>query len=243
MANFRTHVSSSIVLGAAYGAAGHLLYDMPLPSSALAAGLCALGGLLPDMDSDNAVILRESVGLVAAVTPLLALDQLSNLQLPRETIVLICVGLYLAIRFLLGGILRHWTVHRGMWHSIPAAAIAGMVVYYLSTGPDDSVRIFKTAAIVLGFLWHLLLDEIYAVEIGRVRVKRSFGTALKFWGEKPLATVVAYLLLMAVTFGIAHARSVENWVRPLPGTSAPYHARRSPADTPPFGHDTQPPRY
>ncbi|HEY6565692.1 MAG TPA: metal-dependent hydrolase, partial [Pirellulaceae bacterium] len=143
MANFPTHVSTSIALGAAYGALGHVSYGMPLPSSALAAGLVAIGGILPDIDSDNAVVLRESLTLVAAVTPLLAMDRLQGMHWPQETIVLASVGMYLGIRFGIGSILKHFTVHRGMWHSLPAAAIAGIVVYFLAGSPNAPIRLFK----------------------------------------------------------------------------------------------------
>lgn len=211
MANYRTHVSTSVMLGAAYGAVGHVSYGMPAPSAAIAAGLVAIGGILPDMDSDNAVVLRESLGIVAAVTPLLAFDRMSHHQLSQENMVFIAAVAYLAIRFLLGAILRNWTVHRGMWHSLPAAAIAGLVVFYLCSCPETEIRIFKSVAIVVGFLWHLLLDEIYAVETGlaRVRLKRSFGTALKMWSSNPVANLVTYGLLVACTFLISQDRSID----------------------------------
>lgn len=205
MANFPTHVSTSIALGVGYGAIGHLYYGMPLPSSALAAGLVAIGGILPDIDSDNAVVLRESLTLVAAVTPLLAMDRLHGMNWPQETIVLTAAAMYLGIRFGLGAILRRFTVHRGMWHSIPAAAIAGIIVYFLAASPYTQIRLFKAGAMVLGFVWHLLLDEIYAVEprLGHVRLKKSFGTAFKFWGTSPIANLCTYGLLIAATFALS----------------------------------------
>lgn len=199
MANFRTHVATSAALGAAFGAVGHLQYGMPLPSAVIAGGLCTLGGVLPDMDSDNGVIFRESLGVTAAVAPVLLLDHFATWQLPRESLSLTIAAIYLFIRFGAGAILRRISVHRGMWHSIPAALLAGLLIFAASAYQPQAIRLFKMAGIVTGYLWHLVLDEIYAVEprLGGVRLKKSFGTALKFWGENPLANVWMYALLVA----------------------------------------------
>ena len=226
MANFGTHVSSSILVGAAYGTVGHLSFEMPLPSAAMAAGLCTLGGILPDIDSDHGVILRESLGLVAAVAPLLTFDRLAPYQLPRETTILILAGLYLAIRFGLGTVLRRWTIHRGMWHSIPAALTAGAVIYYLCSCPVTEVRLYKAGAITLGYLWHLLLDEIYAVDARRVRLKKSFGTALKMWGNKPLANLMAYGLLIGILWANMQDPSQSRAIAPNEPLDLPQHATR-----------------
>ena len=226
MANFGTHISSSILVGGAYGAVGHLSLDMPLPSAAMAAGICTLGGILPDIDSDHGVILRESLGLVAAVAPLLTLDRLAPYELPRETTVLILAGLYLVIRFGLGAVLRTWTIHRGMWHSIPAALTAGALVYYLCACPATEMRVYKAGAIVLGYLWHLVLDEIYAVDARRVRLKKSFGTALKMWGNKPLANMMAYGLLVGMLWINMQDPSPPREIAPTDPIGNPQHATR-----------------
>ena len=58
---------------------------------------------------------------------------------------------------------------------------------------------------LLGYFWHLLLDELNSVEstgTGRVRLKRSFGTALKFFGQNPLANLCTYAVLCLVAYGI-----------------------------------------
>ena len=47
---------------------------------------------------------------------------------------------------------------------------------------------------------HLMLDEIYAVEWkgGRWRFKKSFGTAIKFWGDDSWANFSTYAKLAIV---------------------------------------------
>jgi hypothetical protein len=200
LANFNTHITTSGLLGAAYASAGHLAYGMPLQASLLAGGLVTVAGVLPDVDSDNAVILRESLGFVALLTPMLLLDRFQELGWTNETIVLVTALTYVVIRFGVGEFLRRYTVHRGMWHSIPAALLAGMVIYYICACTDESVRLFKAGGVVTGYVWHLILDEIFAVDNSgrRPRFKRSFGTALKLWSGNTWANISTYAKLAAM---------------------------------------------
>ena len=71
MAGFKTHITTSTVLGIAYGTTAAVAYDVPPPACALAAGLCGVSGMLPDLDSGPGVPLRESVSFAAAVVPML----------------------------------------------------------------------------------------------------------------------------------------------------------------------------
>ena len=88
MAGFKTHITTSSVLGVAYGATAAVAYDVPLPACVLAGGLCSVSGMLPDLDSGPGVPLRESLSFAAAVVPMLMIDRLNQLGLAPETIVL-----------------------------------------------------------------------------------------------------------------------------------------------------------
>ena len=59
MASFRGHLTFSASLGAVYG--GWLYWQLGVDwgTSALAAGLTAVGGMLPDLDSDSGIPVRE----------------------------------------------------------------------------------------------------------------------------------------------------------------------------------------
>jgi membrane-bound metal-dependent hydrolase YbcI (DUF457 family) len=205
MAGFKTHITTSTILGIGYGAAGHLAYGVPLETATLAAGLCSLSGMLPDLDSDSGVPLRESMAFAAAVVPMLMLDRFQQLKLPVESIVLAGGLIYLIIRFGLAALLKRYTVHRGMWHSVPAAVIAGLLAFLICSCQSFELRLFKTSAVVIGYVSHLLLDELYSIEWyrGRLRRKRSFGTALKLWSNSWWANISTYgklvLLLVLVT--------------------------------------------
>ncbi|MBN2292690.1 MAG: metal-dependent hydrolase, partial [Pirellulales bacterium] len=69
MAGFRTHITISSLAGVGYGVGANLLFDMPIPTCLLAGGLCSVSGMLPDIDSDSGVPLRESLAFAAAVVP------------------------------------------------------------------------------------------------------------------------------------------------------------------------------
>lgn len=233
MALFPTHAGTSLVLGASFGAAAHIGYGMPLSSCLLAGGLCTITGVLPDVDSDNAVIFRELLTFTAAVTPMLLLDHFRGMGWDQESIVVASGLLYVIIRFGIGEIIRRTTVHRGMWHSVPAAAIVSGIVFMLCACPELNIRLFKTAAAALGYLWHLTLDEIYAVETGmlKVRKKKSFGTAFKFIGKDAAGNLMVYVLLAAVaatififppSSRIAHGHDHSDphtQLTPVPGTN------------------------
>jgi len=207
MADFKTHITTSTVLGVGYGAAGYMLLGMPLDRCMVAAGLCSVSGMLPDLDSDSGIPVRETVCFTAAIIPLLLLDRFQQFHFSREQIVLAAGLLYIGFRFGVAELFKRYTVHRGMWHSIPAAASVGLLAFLLCSGSEFDVRLYKSLATVFGFMSHLILDEIWAVDLhGRVvpRFKKSFGTALKFYGKNSWSNFSTYAklaLLIVVVVG------------------------------------------
>lgn len=204
MAGFKMHMTTSSILGVCYGA-GAASLGAPLETSVLAGCLCAVSGMLPDLDSDSGIPLRETVAFSAAVVPMLMVERFQHLGLTHEQMVLAAALVYLLIRFVIAEIFKRYTVHRGMWHSIPAAAIVGLGAFLICSCEDQSLRLLKAGAVVAGFMSHLILDEIYSVDLsrGRLRLKKSSGTALKFWGKSTWANVSTYaklLLLVGVVF-------------------------------------------
>ncbi len=143
------------------------------------------------------------LSFVSVIIPMLMLDRFHALGLEPVHMVFIAGVMYVIIRFGVGGLFRRYTKHRGMWHSIPAAMIAGLATFLVANSGDFEIRLFKSWAVVIGFVSHLLLDEIYAVDWQgrRIRVKKSFGTALKFFSKSRWANVVTYgklVLLVAL---------------------------------------------
>ncbi|OHB76027.1 MAG: hypothetical protein A2W31_17395 [Planctomycetes bacterium RBG_16_64_10] len=193
MAGFKTHISVSTLTGIGYGSAAFTLYNVPLPTCLLAGGLCSVSGMLPDVDSDSGVPRRESLAFGAAVIPMMLIDRLQRYNLATETIVLAGALMYLLVRFGFGKLLKQCSVHRGMFHSIPAACVAAELAFLLASGGLE-LRVFKAGAVLLGYLSHLLLDEIWSIEWTGYffRRKKSFGTALKLWGSSMNSNLVTY---------------------------------------------------
>ncbi len=182
MAGFKAHMTGSTLCGIGYGAAGYA-YGVPWPTCAVAGLACSVSGMLPDLDSASGKPAREILCLLAAVVPALMIPRFHQLGLQHEQAVLAIAACYMFIRYVVGAIFRHYTVHRGMWHSIPAAAVAGLLAFILVSGDILEIRLFKAGGVVLGFLCHLVMDEMWSVEVshGIPRLKSSFGTALKFY--------------------------------------------------------------
>jgi len=202
MADFKTHITTSSVLGVGYSTVGILAFDVPLPTAVLAGGLCGVSGMLPDLDSDSGIPLRESVAFAAAVVPMLMFERFQILFGSMELAVLAGALVYLLIRFGLAPMLKKYTVHRGMFHSIPAALIATEVAYMICLTGGVEMRLFKAGAVFVGFMSHLVLDELWSLYWyrGRLRKKKSFGTALKLWGKNSWGNVSAYTKLAILTF-------------------------------------------
>lgn len=200
MADFKTHITTSSAVGVVYGLAGHIHWGIPPSTSILAGCLCGLAGMLPDMDSDSGHAQREIMTFAAAVTPMLMIERFSRLGLGHEQMVLASGCVYVIVRFGFGEILQRYTVHRGMFHSIPAAIIAGMVASIICSCEIFALRMVKVVAIVLGYMIHLALDEIWAIEWyrGRLRFKQSFGTAMKLFSKRWFPNIFTYGMLLIV---------------------------------------------
>lgn len=222
MAGFKTHITVSTLCGIGYGAGAFAYFDVPGPTCILAAGLCGVSGMLPDLDSDSGIPLRESIAFAAAVVPMLMIDRFRSMGFTNEAIALAGAFLYLGIRFGLANFLKKFTVHRGMFHSLPAAAIFAELTYLVCSGPDDTIRLYKAGGVLTGFMSHLLLDEIYSIEWhrGRMRFKKSFGTALKLWGNNTWGNVSTYAKLAVLTFIVMHENTWQEYLR-MPGTRGP----------------------
>ncbi|HZN36177.1 MAG TPA: metal-dependent hydrolase [Pirellulaceae bacterium] len=199
MAGFQTHITVSTITGIAYGVWGFQC-GAPVETCVLAGGLCSVSGMLPDLDSDSGRPVHEMSAFAAAIVPMLMLERFENFGWSRESMVLAGAAIYAAIRFGVAELFKRYTVHRGMWHSIPACLACGLLAFLVVAGQDIAIRAFKAGAVSLGFLSHLLLDELWSLRLrsGKLNVKRSFGTALKFFGTDKWANLSVYGTLAVI---------------------------------------------
>lgn len=199
MAGFQTHITVSTITGIAYGVWGFQC-GAPVETCVLAGGLCSVSGMLPDLDSDSGRPVQEMSAFAAAIVPMLMIERFKTFGWSHETMVLAGAAIYAAIRFGVAEVFKRYTVHRGMWHSIPACLTCGILTFLIVGGEDLAIRLFKAGSVSLGFFSHLLLDEIWSLQLrsGKLNVKRSFGTALKFFGGDTWANVSVYAKLAVV---------------------------------------------
>ena len=209
MAGFKTHITTSCTLGVGYAALG-AYHGLQIEASIVAGCLCGVGGMLPDIDSDSGVPLRETMSFFAAVAPMMLVDRFQHLGWDYEQMVLAGAASYSVVRFGLAKVLKRFTVHRGMFHSIPALLIFTGIAFLVSGSTNLHLRYFKAGGVFLGVLSHLMLDEIYSIEWsgGRWRFKKSFGTAIKLWGDDLWGNFSVYWKLALVVVMILSEPSV-----------------------------------
>lgn len=234
MAAFKQHVTFSSLLGVGYAAALSGA-GFEWVHSVLAGGLCGFAGMLPDLDSPSGRPVREVFGITAIAVPLLLTYRLRRSGLEPEQLVLLAATLYLLIRFGLSWVFKHLTVHRGMFHSIPAMLIAGEAVFLAHDCPEPYGRLSLAGGIMLGFLSHLVLDEIYAVDMNGLapRFNKAAGSALKFFSKSWPATLGTWLVLGGLTYLVGVDLGYFTPVRlQLPYTVSVQKGRKSPRIVP-----------
>ncbi|WP_280549790.1 MULTISPECIES: metal-dependent hydrolase [unclassified Halomonas] len=181
MADFRTHLGVAVAGGALLGLGGWQATQLSASDAASLAVLIAFGGILPDIDADNSHAIRLIFTLLAVLSVVVGALLLQEWLSPGALIVA-CGGLYIGVRYGLSAVFKHFSVHRGIWHSLLAALLCGLattVASYQWLSQGAWMAWAHGAGLALGFGIHLLLDELYSVDLTGARLKRSFGTALK----------------------------------------------------------------
>ncbi len=201
MAAFKEHVNIAtigvgIVVIALYNSGLLTVYQSV---TALFIGLA--GGIFPDIDSDNSKPMQAVFKIVPIVFPLLIILLFFPVMSILKTI-LFWLFLSVLVRVTLLKFFLHLTHHRGIFHSIPMAILIGEITVLFSY---DVVKIDLQLAtiygfiIFYGFIIHLLLDEIYSINALGVKMKKSFGTALKLYDKHNLVgTYVLYFLIISI---------------------------------------------
>lgn len=202
MANFATHCAGGVAAGVA-GAALSILWR---PDNLAFAGACLIAGyvgsMLPDIDHDEAIPIREVFSVLAAVVPASLMPWLTPERLNTEQAICFFAATYAFIRFPLSWALKRVTVHRGIFHSIPFCLVAGEFVAIVLGGLGPRERLLLGGSVSIGAFTHLLLDEIFAVNFLGAKLKRSFGTAIKLWSQDLVPTLLCYgaLAFLSYTF-------------------------------------------
>lgn len=202
MAGYREHVSVSGLLGIAYACAAIFLFGYSIVQAAIAAVLTWISGMLPDLDSESGKPIRELFGVTAALAPLLLLQNIHSLGVNGDRAMLFALISYGVVRYGGAFMLAKLTVHRGMFHSLPALLIAAEITFLSYHSAELRTRVLMGVGVGLGFLSHLVLDEMYSVQWdgAKVRLAKSSGSAMKFFGPEALPNGVAMGLLLCLSY-------------------------------------------
>ncbi|MBL0721916.1 MAG: metal-dependent hydrolase [Sulfurovum sp.] len=202
MANFDTH----LIVGATVSLiVSETLITMEIlsPSLALSAFfLGTLGSLMPDMDSNYSKSIKVSFTMISILFTMLLVSMKSQYYSLIELLI-ISIAIFSAIRFGVIELLRGVSKHRGMFHSIPVALIWGMATAIISNvffKFNPLISWIYGFMIIIGYITHLTLDEIYSVDLANKKIKKSFGTALKLFKFKTpidrIQTILIYIILV-----------------------------------------------
>ena len=164
-----------------------------------------LGSVLPDIDlKDSRPSKAMFSGLAVFFSFVVLFTAAGKLSIAEMFVV--WLGTLAFVRYGAKAIFHQFSYHRGVWHSILAAVFCSAitaVVYYYLLRRHEGVAWLAAAFMFLGFLTHLILDEMYSVDVMDVRVKQSFGTAVKLldakhWGHSGAMVAALALVLLAV---------------------------------------------
>jgi len=205
MANFPTHVAVGTVVSGAL-ATVTLAADMVAPENIVAVTLAGvLGSVLPDIDLEDSRPGRAMFWGLAIFFSFAVLFGLERKYSIAEMLIL-WLGTLLFVRYAAKEVFFRFSYHRGVWHSLLAMLFCAFVTAWIFSrllGRHDSVAWLGAAFMAAGYLTHLILDEIYSVDVMDTRIKASFGTALKLFDYRRLghsaAMAIATVLIFLVT--------------------------------------------
>ena len=212
MANFKTHISVAAALSGCL-ATGFLEVGIAAPKDVwLYFAMGTLGGILPDIDANNSIPGRMLFSFFAVVLAFLTLFSRANVYSIVELSILWMVT-YVVVRYIIFQMFAKLTIHRGIFHSILAAIffcfLTTNIVYYFY-GLNALNAWISGLFVFIGYMIHLILDEMYSVDLIGAKIKKSFGTALKIISKNMKATS---LLFLATILAFYMTPSAERFVK------------------------------
>lgn len=181
MANFTTHIAVGTIVAGGL-ATLTLAADVIAPENLIAVTMAGvLGSVLPDIDLKDS---RPGKAFFAGLGIFFSFAVLftAATKYSIAELWILWLGTLVLIRYGLHAIFHRLSVHRGVWHSLLGAAFSAAttaVVFKNILDRHEGVAWLAAGFMFIGYITHLILDEIYSVDVMDTRVKASFGTALK----------------------------------------------------------------
>jgi len=202
MADFKTHVGIATGAGTVAGIGLVFAGLASIGSLPWLVATVALGGIMPDVDSDHSTSVRlifTLLGLAAAAGALLW----PPINTGWTGVLCLALGGWIVVRDISSLIFKHYSRHRANWHSLVAVAWISLLTvaltYRYGYQPASSAWLLG-GAMAFGMLVHLTLDECFSVDLAGQRIKRSFGTALKLYDPNHRPTALLMCVLAVGTY-------------------------------------------
>jgi len=216
MADFNTHILGATVVVSLGATCSTKLLDLGVSDGLMLTLVGVIGGILPDIDlkqSQPSRVLFSVLGIVAALAGLFTnILEYSAFELWLGAVLIYCV-----VRYPLWWLFHTTTTHRGALHSIAAAFMFGVLIaalswQFLAISALQSwlLAIFMTS----GYLIHLALDEIYSVDFSGVKIRRSFGSALKplDFDKIPASCLILFITGFAWFWTAPYSEAWSQWL-------------------------------
>jgi hypothetical protein len=198
MASFNVHLSVGVAASGAAATAALVSGVAGEEEVLLFFVLGTVGSLLPDIDADSSAPVQVAFSFLSVLIAFLLMFSLSAVFASvAELFVVWSLG-YLLVRFLVFEVFTRFTAHRGIFHSLPAALFFGCLTAaagHRAFGLEALTAWLCGVFVSFGYLVHLLLDELYSVNLFGMRTKRSLGTAFKLWSSSLAASVYMYAVM------------------------------------------------
>ena len=205
MANFATHIGVGTVVSGGL-ATLTLAADVISPESLVAVTLAGvLGSVLPDIDLKDSRASRAFFSGLAVFISFCVLFVNAQKYSIAE-LWLLWLGSFVLVRYGAEAAFHRFSYHRGIWHSLLAAVFFWFLtalVFKHVLGRHEGVAWLAGGFMFVGYLSHLVLDEIFSVDLMGKRLKASFGSALKFYDAKNVGDTSLIAVLTVIAFLLA----------------------------------------
>jgi len=202
LANFATHIGVGTVVSGAL-ATMTLAADVIAPESLVGVTLAGvLGSVLPDIDLKDSRASRVFFSGLAVFFSFCVLFVAAHKYSIAELWIL-WLGAFLLVRYGVEAAFHRFSYHRGIWHSLLAGLFfwfATTIVFKYVLGRHEGVAWLAGGFMFVGYVTHLVLDEMYSVDLMDNRLKASFGSALKIYDSKRYGETVTVAVLAVVMF-------------------------------------------
>jgi hypothetical protein len=203
MANFPTHIAVGTMVSGAL-ATVTVAADLVAPENIVAVTLAGmLGSVLPDIDLKDSRPAQAMFSGLAVFFSFAVLFGLERRYSIAEMLIL-WLGTLVFVRYVAKEVFFHFSYHRGIWHSLLAMVFCAFLTAWVFSAlllRDPGVAWLAAGFLAIGYLTHLILDEIYSVDVMDTRIKASFGTALKLvdsrhWGHSAAMAAAAAIVFL-----------------------------------------------